>query len=69
MPLETTPVERTFNYNGIALADPSPSIAPDKVREHYAGVYPELHTAVVEGPTLKNGKHAYAFIRSVGTKG
>lgn len=69
MPLETSAVERTFTYNGISLADPNPSLEPDKVREHYAGIYPELHTGVVEGPTLKGGKHAYSFIRSVGTKG
>lgn len=69
MPLEASPVERVFNYNGIRLADPSTSMPPDKVREHYAGTYPELNTAAVEGPVLKSGKHHYDFVRSVGTKG
>ena len=69
MPLETSPIERAFKYNGIALADPNPSLEPDKVREHYATLYPELNTAAVEGPVLKAGKHTYEFIRSVGTKG
>lgn len=68
-PLETAPVERVFNYNGIKLADPSTSMTPDQVREHYAGTYVELNTAVVEGPVLKHGKHTYDFVRSVGTKG
>ncbi len=62
-------IVRTFTYNGVTLADPNPSIEPDAVRQHYATVYPELATGVVEGPTLKAGKHAYSFIRSVGTKG
>lgn len=69
MPLETAPVVRVFSYNGIKLADPSTTMTPDQVREHYAGTYPELNTAAVEGPVLKNSQHEYKFIRSVGTKG
>lgn len=69
MPLETKPITRTFRYNGIRLEDPGTALTTDKVREHYAGIYPELNTAAVEGPTLKGGEHVYEFVRSAGTKG
>lgn len=69
MPIETTKVERVFSYNGIKLADPHVDMSPDAVREHYAAQYPELTNAAVADPVLKDGKHLYAFIRSVGTKG
>lgn len=69
MPLEVKPVVRVFSYNGIKLADPHSDMTPDTVREHYSAQYPELGTATVADPVLKDGKHEYAFIRSVGTKG
>lgn len=69
MPLETSAIKRTFRYNGIKLDDPGSTLSPDQVREHFAGIYPELHTAAVEGPALKGGEHVYEFIRSAGTKG
>ncbi len=32
-------VERAFNYNSVALADPAPGMSPEQVRDFYAAMY------------------------------
>jgi len=62
-------VTRKFMYNGIALACPGASLSPDQVRSFYATMYPELNTALVEGPVTKNNESTYKFARAAGDKG
>jgi len=62
-------VRREFSFNGVRLPDPNPSMTIDQVRDCYCQVYPEITTAVVEGPEAVGSKLIYRFIRAVGTKG
>lgn len=66
--MKVTTVERSFSYNGVNLVDPDVSMSPDSVRDFYSALYPEITTAVIEGPEQKNGKLCYTFKRAVGTK-
>ena len=61
-------LKRTFSYNGVNLVDPDPVMTTEAVRDFYSAMYPEITTAVVEGPEDRNGKLAYSFRKSVGTK-
>ncbi len=68
--MQVTTLERTFNYNGVALPDIDPKMSPDEVKSFYAStMYPELTSAVVEGPDDSNSKLKYSFRKAVGTKG
>lgn len=60
---------RTFKYGQIVLDDPGMDISPEKVRMFYAGVYPELSTAVVEGPKTTADAMEYEFVLAAGVKG
>jgi PRTRC genetic system protein C len=62
-------VRREFSFNGVRLPDPNPSMTIDQVRDRYCQVYPEITTAVVEGPEAVGSKLVYRFICAVGTKG
>lgn len=66
--MQVTTLARVFKYNGATLQDPDPSILPEQVKDFYSVAYPELTTAVVEGPEEANGQLAYSFRKSVGTK-
>jgi PRTRC genetic system protein C len=41
----------------------------DDVRNFYCGSYPELATAVVNGPEAIGNKLRYSFDRAIGSKG
>ena len=69
MALEATTLRREFKYNGMTLADPAIGKTPDQVRVFYARMYPELTTAVVEGPVTKSGIATYTFLKAAGSKG
>ncbi|WP_063923100.1 PRTRC system protein C [Cupriavidus basilensis] len=62
-------LSREFRYNGVKLADPSPSFTLAQVRDFYANTYPEIVNAEIEGPELQGEKHIFSFRRAVGTKG
>jgi PRTRC genetic system protein C len=64
-----TPLPRAFFYNKIELEDPGPEHDPVDVRNLYSATYPEITSAAIEGPEVKDGKRAYTFRRAVGTKG
>ena len=49
--------------------DPNPSDSPEMVMNYYSNFYPELTTATVHGPVLKDDKAVYEFKTTVGTKG
>ncbi len=69
MPLTITKMTRLFQFNGIRLPDPNPSMPVDEVKALYAGQYPELATAVVNGPEAVGDKMRYTFERAIGSKG
>lgn len=69
MALQTVNIRREFKYNGMNLADPAPEKTPDHVRNFYCRMYPELTTAVIEGPFTKNGVSTYSFVKAAGSKG
>lgn len=66
---ETTQAERVFEYNGTTLADPGAHMTVEQVRDVYAGAYPDIATAKVEGPESRNGKMVYRFARAIAAKG
>jgi len=68
-PLALNELKRVFSYNGITLADPSPELTPERVRDIYSGTYFELATAEIEGPTFEGDSAVYKFTRAVRTKG
>lgn len=67
--MQSTLLKRVFKYNGLTLADPDASMAPGQVAAFYAAQYPELATAVVEGPVTKGDTATYSFTRAAGAKG
>lgn len=70
MSVQVTKVTRRFKYNGVSLADLDPDLAPERIKSLYAPAYPELETAIVDGPTDGgDGVLTYEFRRAVGTKG
>lgn len=73
MALTISGIERTFTFKKgsetITLADPNPSDSPDAVMNYYSNMYPELTTATVHGPVIKEDKSVYEFKTTIGTKG
>lgn len=74
MALEVKALPREFlarqgKGNERVLTDPGTGMSPEEVRAHYAQVYPELASAGIEGPVVKDGKQVYVFTGSVGLKG
>ncbi|NHR04467.1 PRTRC system protein C [Chromobacterium haemolyticum] len=69
MAIKTIVLKRTFKYGSINLPDPGSNLSIEQVLDTYAAAYPELITAVVEGPVEKGGVLVYEFRKAVGTKG
>jgi PRTRC genetic system protein C len=69
MPISITKMTRLFTFNGIRLPDPNPSMSVDEVKSLYSAQYPELATAVVNGPEAVGDKMRYSFERAIGSKG
>ena len=73
MALEITGMTRSFTFKKgsgmITLDDPNPSDSPEMVMSYYSNFYPELTTATVHGPVIKNDKAVYEFKTTIGTKG
>lgn len=69
MAITATALKRVFKYQALELADPGAHMTPDQVRQAYAGHYPELTNAVIEGPVTRNGTSTFTFTRAVGSKG
>lgn len=49
--VNAVPAKRSFNYNGMQLEDPDPSMPPEKVIEFHALLHAELTNATVKGPS------------------
>lgn len=69
MPVETRVLQRSFSYNKLHLPDPDVRLSPEQVRDLYAATYPEITTAVIEGPEASGDTLHYKFTRAIGTKG
>ena len=69
MAIKVETMRREFNFNGVKLPDPNPSLTVEQVREVYAGTYPEITTAAVEGPEPVGAALRYTFSRAIGSKG
>lgn len=69
MTMQAQAIPRVFHYNGVELPCPGAHLTPEAVKEVYAPNFPELTTATVSGPTTKNGKLVYDFVRTAGAKG
>ena len=69
MPLTINKMTRLFQFNGIRLPDINPNMTVDEVKALYAAQYPELATAVVNGPEAVGDKMRYTFERAIGSKG
>ena len=63
----TVPVKRNFNYNGMNLEDPAPSMPPEKVLEFHALLHAELTNATLKGPNLgADGAQTYKVEVKIG---
>ncbi|MFN3664794.1 MAG: PRTRC system protein C [Sediminibacterium sp.] len=64
---------RVFLYeqqgSKLVLSDPSTTMQPEAVLNMYAQTYPELTTAKIEGPEIKNDRVEFTFQAMLGTKG
>ena len=73
MALSVTSLERVFMFkNGnveITLQDPNPAMQPSEAMNFYSHTYPELTTATVHGPEIKDDRIVYRFVTTIGTKG
>ena len=69
MALTVTKMTRVFQFQGIRLPDPNPEMSVEEVKALYAAQYPELATAVVNGPEAVRDKMRYTFERAIGSKG
>jgi PRTRC genetic system protein C len=69
MAIQTRVLQRSFSYMGLQLTDPDPALTPEQVRDVYSAQYPEITTAVIEGPDASGDKVVYKFTRAIGTKG
>ena len=73
MALDVNTMKRVFSFqkNGktIELSDIESNMPPDEVLAFYANTYPELTTATVQGPEIKNDEVVYTFKTTIGTKG
>lgn len=62
-------VQRVFKWQGKNLADPNPKLNPGQVKTILAANHPQLTSADIEGPELKDGQEVYKFVQRTGTKG
>lgn len=67
--MKVTAITRVFTFDGQEYPDPNPNLNPEQVRGILAAMNPSITSAILEGPSFKNGKEAYSFVQSVGTKG
>ena len=73
MALEIKGMTRSFRFKKgtecITRLDPDQTISSDRVMGYYSNMYPELTTATVHRPVIKEGMAEYEFKTTIGTKG
>lgn len=67
--MKTTTLPRVFDYNGLRLNDLDPTASAARIKDLMTAMYPELATAEVQGPEVRDNQLVYTFKRSAGTKG
>ncbi len=67
--MESKPLSRSFEFHGVKLPDPNPTLSVEEVRSIYAHQYPDIATATVAGPEAISDKLRYQFTRAIGSKG
>lgn len=71
--LQSTQLTRIFFHTEgsqeIRLSDPSDKLSPEAVLNFYAGTYPVLTTAKIQGPEITEDEIQYRFVSTLGTKG
>ena len=73
MALQIKGMSRTFKSKKgteyVTFQDPDPNLSPDMVMSYYSNFYPELTTATVHGPVIRDDRTEYEFKTTIGTKG
>jgi len=70
MALKKQMMTRVFNYAGVRLPDPDPTMSLTEVRDFFANTgRPELTSAEVRGPEAVGTEQVYTLHRVTGTKG
>ena len=73
MALQIKGMSRTFKFKKgteyVTLQDPEPNLSPDMVMSYYSNFYPELTTATVHGPIIRDDRTEYEVKTTIGTKG
>ena len=62
-------IEAENKKDNITLADPNSKMEPRDVMKFQSGQYPELTSASVVGPKMRDGKAIYTFNTQIGEKG
>ena len=73
MALDIKGIKRVFKLkkgnSTLVLEDPDSRMSLSEVTDFYSINYPELTTATVHGPVIKEDKAVYEFKTTIGTKG
>lgn len=69
MEISVQALPRQFWFNNVPLPDPGTEFTPDEVRDVYSAQYPDISTAIIDGPDVHEDHITYKFVRNVGTKG
>lgn len=59
----------SLGNENITLPDPNPEFTAHEVMEFYSGQHPDLTTANLSGPKIKDDKRIYTFSTVLGNKG
>ena len=67
--MESRPLSRHFEFNGVRLPDIDENLSPEEIRILYSHTYPDIATASSTGPEAVGDKLRYQFTRAIGSKG
>lgn len=67
--MKTSLLPREFVYNGAKIPDPNPDMSVEQIRDLLTAAYPEIGTAVIDGPEDAGNCLRYTFTRAIGSKG
>ena len=67
--MESRPLSRHFEFNGVRLPDVDPKLPPEEIRTLYSHEFPDIAMASITGPEAVGDKLVYRFTRAIGTKG
>jgi PRTRC genetic system protein C len=67
--MESRPLVRHFEFNGLRLPDIDPKLPPEEIRALYSHTYPDIATASIAGPEVVGDKLVYRFTRAIEIQG